>query len=563
MMAPRTPGPNGPVPESGLESLRRVSLAAPRLSEAAGSPVTCRRRGLSRLVLLLLAGVLLALPVADCARKPPAKLVVIGLDGASWDLLEPWIQAGDLPNLKAFRDGASWGTMMSVVPYLSPTAWTSAVTGVNPGRHGIFDFQRRLPGQPAIVTETAKSRRSPPIWNLLRGSGKTVAIINIPMTDPPDEVDGVMVAGFPHLDKEGFAYPPALEARCKAMGYILDEMEMKLPAGEEESILAGYRAAREKRWELVKQLYAEKEYDLFWVVFTGVDRIQHLYWVFDDPKNPKYDPAKAARFAGTMRKYWMEQDKVLGEFFAAIRPGTTVLILSDHGFGPVRRELRVGNWLRSSASGFSSEQAADIFSLDPSDAARLYVRTPGRDPGGAGGASGPADVRATRDRLSTALLASRDPETGEKPVQTVYPAEQVFVGKYAEKGPDLTALPSNGYYLALGDLTAGFKLPNYGPLTSTLSGWHHMEGIFLLRGPQAALPGKATQVYNLLDVAPTCLYLLGRPLPEDFDGKIMETVLESGLLKKNPPVYKGLLNEEDRPLTPEEQKALKNLPYVG
>jgi predicted AlkP superfamily phosphohydrolase/phosphomutase len=559
-MARMIPGPNDPLLGRALESLHRVSPAAPRRSVVAGSPLALRWPCLSRRVLLLLAVVLPVLPVSDCARKPPARLVVIGLDGASWDLLEPWIQAGDLPNLKAFRDGASWGTMMSVVPYLSPTAWTSAVTGVNPGRHGIFDFQRRLPGQPAIVTETAKSRRSPPIWNLLRGSGKTAAIINIPMTDPPDEVDGVMVAGFPHLDKEGFAYPPELEARCKAMGYVLDEMEMALPDGEEESILAGYRSAREKRWELVKQLYGEKAYDLFWVVFTGVDRIQHLYWVFDDPKNPKYDPAKAARFSGTMRKYWMEQDQVLGEFFAAIRPGTTVLILSDHGFGPVRRELRVGNWLRSAASGFSSEQATEIFALDPSDAARLYVRTPGRDPGGA---RSPAEVLAMRDRLSMALLATRDPETGEKPVETVYPAEQVFVGKYAEKGPDLTALPSNGYYLALGDLPNGFKLPNYGPLTSTVSGWHHMEGVFLLRGPKTAPPGKATQVYNLLDVAPTCLYLLGRPLPEDFDGKIMETVLAPGLLKKVPPVYKGLLNEEDRPLTPEEQKALKNLPYVG
>lgn len=506
---------------------------------------------------MVVPGVLLA---AGCARTPPSKLVVIGLDGASWDLLEPWIQAGDLPNLKAFRDDASWGTMMSVVPYLSPTAWTSAVTGVNPGRHGIFDFQRRLPGQPAIVTETAKSRRSPPIWNLLRGTGRTVAAINIPMTDPPDEVDGVMVAGFPHLDHEGFAYPPELEARCKSMGYLLDEMEMRLPDGEEEELLAGYRLAREKRWELTKQLYAEKEYDLFWVVFTGVDRIQHLYWVFDDPKNPKYDPAKAAQFAGTMRKFWMEQDRLLGEFFAAIRPGTTVLIISDHGFGPIRRELRVGNWLRSPVSGFSSEQAADIFALDASDAARLYVRTPGRDPGGA---RGPGEVLALRDRLSAALLATRDPETGEKPVEAVYPAEQVFVGKYAEKGPDLTALPSNGYYIGLGDLPAGFKLPNYGPLSSTVSGWHHMEGIFLVRGPKAAPPGKAAQVYNLLDVTPTCLYLLERPLPQDFDGKIMESVVAPALLRKRPPVYKGLLNEEDRPLTPEEQKALKNLPYVG
>lgn len=526
----------------------------------AGAHGTRRLRDLVRGSLCFLVAGILALAMTDCGRKPARKLVVIGLDGATWDLLDPWIQAGDLPNLKAFRDGASWGTMTSVVPFLSPPAWTSAVTGVNPGRHGIFDFQRRLPGQQAIVTETSKSRRSPPIWNLLKGSGKTVAIVNIPMTDPPDEVDGVMVAGFPHLDHEGFAYPPALEARCKSMGYVLDEMEMKLRDGEEQKTLDSLRTARGKRWELAKQLYGEKEYDLFWVVFTGVDRIQHLYWKFDDPKNPHYDPAKAARFADTMRKYWMEQDRILGEFFGIIRPGATVLVLSDHGFGPIRRELRVGNWLRSVGSGFSSAEAADIFCLDPSDAARLYLRTPGRDPGGSRDQAG---LRTLRDRLSTELLTARDPETGEKPVDAVYPAEEVFVGKYAEKGPDLNALPSNGYFVALGDFATGYKLPNYGPLTNTLSGWHHMEGIFMMRGPAVAAPGKVEKPCNLLDVAPTCLYLLGRPLPEDFDGKIMETVLAPGLLKKTPPVFKGLLNDEDRPLTPEEQKALKNLPYVG
>jgi predicted AlkP superfamily phosphohydrolase/phosphomutase len=528
--------------------------------EATGQRTDRSARAFGGTCLLLLMTVLMVLVATDCARKPASKLVVIGLDGATWDLLEPWIQAGDLPNLKTFRENSTWGTMTSVVPYLSPSAWTSAVTGVNPGRHGIFDFQRRLPGQPVVVTETSKSRRSPPIWNLLKGSGKTVAVINIPMTDPPDEVDGVMVSGFPHLDHEGFAYPPALEARCKAMGYLLDEMEMKIRDGEEEKTLADYRAARDKRWELTRQLYTEKEYDLFWVVFTGVDRIQHLYWKFDDPRNPHYDPEKAARFAGTMRKYWMEQDKILGEFLAMVRPGSTVLVVSDHGFGPIRRELRVGNWLRTPSTGFSSDQAEDIFSLDPSDAARLYLRTAGRDPGAT---RSEADRRSLRDRLSSALLAARDPETGEKPVDTVWPSEQVFVGKYAEKGPDLTALPSNGYYLALGDLPAGYKLPDYGPLTNTLSGWHHMEGIFMLRGPEAASPGRSAKAYNLLDVTPTCLYLLGRPLPQDFDGKIMEGLLTPGLLAKMPPVFKGLLNEEDRPLTPEEQKALKNLPYVG
>jgi len=506
---------------------------------------------------------------AGCAKERPTPLVIIGLDGATWDLLEPWMAAGDLPNLKAFRDGANWGTMQSVVPYLSPPAWTSAVTGVNPGRHGIYDFQRRLPGDGVslaatpqgrpIVTETSKSRRSPPIWNLLKGSGRRVAIINIPMTDPPDEVDGIMIAGFPHLDQEGYAWPRELEARCRQAGYLLDEMEMALPPGREEEILATYTKARDTRWALAKQLYQEEEYDFFWIVFTGVDRIQHLYWIFDDPRNEEFDPRLAERFSGTMRRFWMEQDRILGEFFALIRPSSTVLLVSDHGFGPIRRELRAGTWARTAASGFSTTEAAQIFSLDRSDAARLYVREPGRDPG--------ADLSreqagALRDRLATGLRGVIDPETGEAPVEALYRSEEVYVGKYAEKGPDLTMIPSQGYFVSWGDVANDYRQPPFGPVTSTISGWHRMDGVYAVRGPEI-VPGKSERVYNLLDLAPTSLYLLGHPLPEDFDGKIMDGIFAPDRLRKRPPVFRGVLSEEDRPLTPEEQRALKNLPYVG
>ncbi len=496
---------------------------------------------------------------AGCGRKGGDKLFVVGFDGATWDLLEPWIEHGDLPNLKAFRDGAAWGTMTSVIPYLSPPAWTSAVTGVNPGRHGIFDFQRRLPGQNVIVTETAKSRRSPPIWNMLKGTGKRVAIVNIPMTDPPDEVDGVMVGGFPHLDTVGYAYPQALEDRCNKMGYILDSMEMKIPDGEEQQIFDHICASRDKCWELVKQLYSENDYDLFWVVFTGTDRVQHLFWKFSDPESPQYDQAKAAQFGDCMHRYWIDQDRILGQLLAMIRPGTWVLVLSDHGFGPMRRELRVGDWLHAPASRFAPNEAGDIFSLDRTDAARLYIREPGRDPGGT---RNDADRAALRARLSAALAAEVDPETGKKPVEAIYPSEEVFKGKQAEKGPNLTVLPTYSYYIAWGDADTGYKLPAYGPVTSTLSGWHRMNGLYMLRGP-GSRTGHLDRPFNLVDVAPTCLYLLGLPIYTDFDGKLMEGAIQSVYLKKRPLQMKGVLPEENRVLTPEEKSSLKNIPYVG
>lgn len=497
---------------------------------------------------------------AGCAKEPPPKVVIIGLDGATWDLLDPWMEAGDLPNLKAFRDGAVYGQMNSVIPYLSPPAWTSAVTGVNPGRHGIYDFQRRLPGQPLIVNETSKSRRSPAVWNLLRGTGRKVALINIPMTHPPDQVDGVMVAGFPHLQKTGYAWPPGLEARLNEMGYILDELQMQIPEGEEQRVLEEHVLVRDRRWEATRQIYLEDDYDLFWVVFTGTDRIQHMFWMFDDPENPKYDPVKAERFGGSMRRFWIEQDRILGEFFAMIDPDSWVMLLSDHGFGPIRREFRLENWLYSGEAEFTPDEARDVFVLDRSDASRIYVREPGRDPGGS---RTPPEVKDLADRLMRSLKQVVDPETGRRVVQSVHALEEIYIGKYAEKAPNVTLLTNDDYFVVWGDREAEVPLAPFGNLSYTLSGWHRMEGIYMLRGPASRSAGRSEKVYSLLDVTPTILYLLGQTLPEDFDGGIMEEALDPGFVRSRPAEYKGRLATEDRPLTPEERSALRNLPYIG
>lgn len=505
------------------------------------------------------AAILVSAWAAGCAKAPRPRLFVIGLDGATWDLIGPWIENGDLPNLKALRDQSAWGTMRSVIPYLSPPAWTTAITGVNPGRHGIFDFQRRLPQSNKVVTETSKSRRSPPIWNMLKGSGLRVAVVNVPMTDPPDDVDGVMVAGFPHLDQKGYAWPRALEDTLKTMGYLTDKMEMKIPEGEEEAVFQELWNTMEKRWELVRKLYTQARYDLFWVVFTQTDRVQHLFWKFDDPKSPHYVPEQAAKFGGSMKKLWVEQDRILGELLKLLPPDTWVLVLSDHGFGPIRREFRVGCYLRRPESGFTEEDAENVFCLDRSDAARLYIREPGRDPGG----TLDADARkALEAKLVSKLRGLRDPSTGEEVIEEVYPKEKVFVGKYAERGPTLTLMPARGWHITFGDVEDGFKLAPFGDLSTGLSGWHRMNGMFILRGP-GVRPGHVEKEYNLLDVVPTCMYILQQTMAEDLDGKIMEDCFTPEHLRKVSPKRTGRLTEEDRPMTPEEIESLRNLPYIG
>jgi predicted AlkP superfamily phosphohydrolase/phosphomutase len=301
------------------------------------------------------------------------------------------------------------------------------------------------------------------------------------------------------------------------------------------------------------------------VVFTGTDRVQHLYWVFADPDNPKYDPEKAQRYGDVIHQFWIEQDAVLGELFAAVKPNTAVMVFSDHGFGPIRKSLRVLGHLVEEC-GFTVQEALTVYCLDRSDACRLYIRQRGRS----GEARGllRAQVEELRKRVIEALREARDPETGELVTDAVYAREEVFIGPYAEKGPEIAVVPSHGYFMNLGLETDSTIInETIGPVMSTISGWHEMNGLYAMKG-RGILPGRRDRspdgrLYSLLSVAPTLLYLMGEPIPVGLDGNVMEGAVDPELLRNHPPRSRPALDEEIRELTPEEEEQLKNLPYIG
>ena len=396
---------------------------------------------------LSLAAALVLFGCAKQGKRP--QVVVIGLDGATWEILQPWIDRGDLPTLAALQRESAWGELQSSVPFLSPPAWTTAVTGVNPGKHAIFDFERRLPQSIVIVNEDAKSRRAQPVWNVLQSHARRSLLMNIPMTDPPDEVLGLCVAGFPHLDKIGYTFPPDLQQ--KLGDYPLDALQMKLIPGTEDSLLALYREGLEARRRVAIDWLHNEPFDLFWMVFTDTDRIQHTFWVFMDPQSPNYDPQLAARYGNAIHDFWVEQDRALGDVLAAVPAGATVLVLSDHGFGPIRYDVKLQNLMRMPGSGMTAQEADGVYVLDPSDAARILIARRGRDPGAVWS---PVEARRVRDKLATLLRNARDPRTGANVCERVWTNEELFHGTYAEKGPDLVVLPADGYFMTFGDSNA-------------------------------------------------------------------------------------------------------------
>jgi predicted AlkP superfamily phosphohydrolase/phosphomutase len=486
--------------------------------------------------------------------------LVIGLDGATWDILQPWIEAGDLPNLAAFQEEAAWGTLYSVVPYLSPTAWTSAFTGVNPGRHAIFDFQRRLPTGGVILSETARSRRASPIWKMLEGTGLRMAFINIPMTDPPDPVDGIMISGLPHPDLTGWSYPPELEEEFPQ--YRLDKMEMMIPPGTEDSLLAEIRETLDRRWEVTKTLFQREDWDLFWVVFTGSDRMQHMFWGFMEP-DPRFAPERVAKYRDAIHDFWVHLDEILGEFLELAGPDRVVFLMSDHGFQAMNRELRVHPYLaQQEESPRLRELVSQVTSLDPTDACRLYVKKKGREPDGV--LEDPLHGEVVRE-LRDVLRHAVDPANGDTILAGCWTRDEVFWGPYAGKGPDVVMVPNPPYFVVSGDKTGGLDQDPLGDLFITLSGWHSMRGLYAVRGPNIP-PGHRSgdddRAYSLLDVTPTLIYLLGQAIPEGLDGRIMEGLFEPGYVSRHPPEMRPPMEEtfEEGPI---DTTGLRNLPYIG
>lgn len=507
------------------------------------------------LVLAVLGAVLLA---AGCGGggEPPPKILVIGLDGATFDLLDPWMEAGDLPRLAALRDEGVSGELLSVIPPLSPPAWTTAVTGVNPGTHGIYDFLRMEPDSMVALMETAASRRVPAIWTLLGEQDLRVGVLNVPMSDPPDPVNGFLVAGLPHPDTVGYAEPPELEMQLHAAGYRLDAMGGALVEGQEaeleEEILDTFRRRREAALSLGAR---HPELDLYWVVFTGTDRMQHFFWKFMEPEHPFHDPAKAERFGNSIRGLYREVDTAVGELVdqasaqaAAQGRKLAVLVLSDHGFYGVHRAFRVQSYLRHPPDG--RDPITDSYSFE-TNASMLYVPLRGRE---AGATLSPEEHRAQVDEILERLLAARDPETGASPVMFGARREQVYAGRYTDKAPDLVFLPRRPYYLIN---EPGNQEPFATPEFS-FSGHHDGRGILIAGGPMfrnGRLEGRQT----LLDVAPTLMYLAGAVVPGYMEGDVLTPLFRPGVLADRPVERDA---SEPRETGDEDQERVKGIPYV-
>jgi predicted AlkP superfamily phosphohydrolase/phosphomutase len=418
------------------------------------------------------------------------RLVIIGIDGAPHRLIKHLADEGIMPNIKTLIGESVFKQMASSLPEISSVAWSSIITGSNPGVHGIFGFTDLAPGSYRTVFPNFSTLKTSPFWER-DGMGRSV-VINVPTTFPARALDGVLIAGFVALDLERATYPPALVPHLKELDYRVD-VDAGRAAESIPYFLTDLDRTLEARVAAYRYLWREvQDWKTFMFVFTGADRLSHYLWhAYEDASHPHH-----ADFVGHFHKI----DQIIGEIVDRLKEDDVLLLLSDHGFELLEHEIQVNvalkkaGYLRFEREGPKSLKEIDdgsrAFALDPG---RIYINLRGKYPKGC---VAPADRDAVLKDLE-ALFNSLEVD-GKKVLRQIYRREDIFEGPYVDQAPDLVLLADDGF-----NLRAGLRATELVE-KDIRTGKHTQPDAFLIvrgKGATEAVPANPTvsEVVTIID----------------------------------------------------------------
>lgn len=549
------------------------------------------------------------------------KAAVFGLDGVTFDLLQPWLDEGRLPNLARLLAMGASGSLRSTIPPVSASAWTSFATGTNPGQHGLIDFTYPAPDSYEIKISNGRTRAVPALWEIISNAGGQAGVVSMPMTYPPQPLNGFMLCSFlTPSSNSRYTYPNTLQEEiAAAFGPYPLHMSEKGRGKDPRRFVQAVKEMEIRRARAVCHLLQTKPWDLFLYVVETTDNLQHEVWHLLDKSHPRHDPQMAAEVMPHILDYYACIDSLLGEMIALVPENALIVVLSDHGFGPFHKFFHINNWLAENGwlkfkrtpvsllkrlafklgvtpinalkwvtllrlSGlrknvkrgrggrllrrlflsFNDVDWARTKAFSVGNFGQVYINVEGKR---LQGAVTSGEYEGIRDQIMQAAMALRDPADGAQVLQQVYRREEIFHGVSSERLPDLVLHTDRAKYVSFGHADFGSNKviePSIGQ-----TGHHHMDGIVGLKGP-GVRTGCRLEGASLLDLAPTILHYMGLSVPNYMDGRVLVDAFTEAFNEVNPIQYRdGSFEQRDEGLDygPDEEELvlakLRDMGYVA
>ncbi|MBS7270610.1 MAG: alkaline phosphatase family protein, partial [Candidatus Freyarchaeota archaeon] len=470
------------------------------------------------------------------------KVLLLGIDGATWNVILPLVEQGKLPTFKQLIENGVWANLESTIPFLSSPAWKSYSTGKNPGKLGLFGWCRFDIKNLELRVNVNTPSRTPEIWDYLGEHGLTSGVVNLPLSLPPKAIRGFIVSGPPMFDSSEYTFPKDLKKDLvEKFGYRINPSAYSF---EPKQLLSNKRILAQEVEELIKKRFKAAKYlielyspDFFQLTLFYTDVIQHFFWKEMETKDEK--------FGQVIEKIWETIDKEIGSLIASLKEDTNILIMSDHGFTGVKATFYLNTWFlekgylnlslidvlltklrlyaRKTSQSFSRLRLGGLSRLMPRrNLIRLLLRISSRESsnllnqadwaktkaisvGECGIFLNPNLNREEYEKLRLKLMKEIktiiDPRTGEYLVADVKKKEEIYHGEHMDFAPDLVVVPNEGYRVYDSLMRGVWDFEN-----RVWSAYHTLHGVFLACGPDIKNWGRIGDV-KIYDLAPTILHM--------------------------------------------------------
>jgi len=469
-------------------------------------------------------------------KKKGSKVLVLGLDGVGPQVFK-WAKENQLLNIARIIKAGAYSSLRSTMPPLSPLAWPSFYTGTNPGKHGVLNFQVLTDKGFEIATFKSVAEKS--LWRIMSEHGKKVIIVSVPITYPPEVVNGILISGMDAPNEEAdFTYPKNLKEELKKEGYQI--FVNRLLYSYPDVLIKEAKEVMWKKAEVALKLMRENDWDFFMLVLNETDVIAHF-------------------LPGKFLEFCKEADEIVGRFLAEIDKDTNVILMSDHGNIPFQgsinlnvllkqqikqdesladRSIRRFNLLLTKAGAAKIryrskivDRIAKLISRFLSKTRVTEIKYQGKDIHILGNGVYVFN-KSMKEQVYNTLQ-----EYSKKYDFKVFKREGIYSGKFVNSAPDFIVhsekyIPSSGY-----DQKTIISPPKR-------PGWHSLFGILAVSG--ADVKNTEIKEAQIVDLAPTILHLMGLPVPREMDGRVLQEIFKEGSEAYKRPIRYQQIGEKEK-----------------